>query len=202
MARKCDEAGLPLLSVWAKDVIVMDDVEIAEGALVSPYVTFTSNIKVGRCFHANLYSYVEHDCDRRLCHLRAGGALQRQYSDRRSRLYRLGRGHPPKSDDRRGRRRRHGRDRDQGCSSRRNRGRQPRPHSREKLTCSTPPSRPGQVSRRKKRMPFPPSCCPTASTIGLARNAAPLSGSSPPGRRATMPSRSPTVRSEEHTSEL
>jgi acetyltransferase-like isoleucine patch superfamily enzyme len=25
-------------------------------------VTFTSNIKVGRCFHANLYSYVEHDC--------------------------------------------------------------------------------------------------------------------------------------------
>src|SRR3546814_6119760 len=62
MARKCDEAGLPLLSVWAKDVIVMDDVEIAEGALVSPYVTFTSNIKVGRCFHANLYSYVEHDC--------------------------------------------------------------------------------------------------------------------------------------------
>src|SRR3546814_7669909 len=75
-------------------------------------------------------------------------------------------------------------------SSRRNRGRQPRPHSREKLTCSTPPSRPGQVSRRKKRMPFPPSCCPTASTIGLARNAAPLSGSSPPGR------------SEEHTSEL
>src|SRR3546814_11276274 len=62
MARKCDEAGLPLLSVWAKDVIVMDDVEIAEGALVSPYVTFTSNIKVGRCFHANLYSYVEPDC--------------------------------------------------------------------------------------------------------------------------------------------
>lgn len=62
MARKCDEAGLQLLSVWAKDTIVMDDVEIDEGALVSPYVTFTSNIKVGRCFHANLYSYVEHDC--------------------------------------------------------------------------------------------------------------------------------------------
>src|SRR3546814_16080422 len=55
MARKCDEAGLPLLSVWAKDVIVMDDVEIAEGALVSHYVTFPSNIQVGRCFHANPY---------------------------------------------------------------------------------------------------------------------------------------------------
>lgn len=62
MARKCGEAGLALLSIWAKDVVVMDDVEIAEGALVSPFVTFTSNIRVGRCFHANLYSYVEHDC--------------------------------------------------------------------------------------------------------------------------------------------
>lgn len=62
MARKCDDAGLQLLSVWAKDTIVMDDVEIADGAIVSPYVTFTSNIRIGRCFHANLYSYVEHDC--------------------------------------------------------------------------------------------------------------------------------------------
>ena len=62
LARKCDEAGLALLSLWAKEVVVMDDVEIAEGALVSPFVTFTSNIRIGRCFHANLYSYVEHDC--------------------------------------------------------------------------------------------------------------------------------------------
>ena len=62
MARKSDEAGFALLSIWAKEVVVMDDVEIAEGALVSPFVTFTSNIRIGRCFHANLYSYVEHDC--------------------------------------------------------------------------------------------------------------------------------------------
>lgn len=62
MAQKCDDAGLQLLSIWATDTIVMDDVEIADGALISPYVAFTSNIKVGRCFHANLYSYIEHDC--------------------------------------------------------------------------------------------------------------------------------------------
>lgn len=54
--------SIPLLSVWAKQNCVMDDVEVGEGILVSPYVTFTSNIRVGRCFHANLYSYVEHDC--------------------------------------------------------------------------------------------------------------------------------------------
>ena len=62
MAQRCEEAGLALLSVWAREVVVMDEVQIAEGALVSPFVTFTSNIRIGRCFHANLYSYVEHDC--------------------------------------------------------------------------------------------------------------------------------------------
>jgi acetyltransferase-like isoleucine patch superfamily enzyme len=30
--------------------------------VLSPFVTLTSNIEIGRCFHANLYSYVEHDC--------------------------------------------------------------------------------------------------------------------------------------------
>jgi len=33
-----------------------------EGAVLSPFVTLTSNIRIGRHFHANLYSYVAHDC--------------------------------------------------------------------------------------------------------------------------------------------
>jgi acetyltransferase-like isoleucine patch superfamily enzyme len=48
--------------VRAANVVVMDDVQIGEGAILSPFVTLTSNIRIGRCFHANLYSYVEHDC--------------------------------------------------------------------------------------------------------------------------------------------
>jgi acetyltransferase-like isoleucine patch superfamily enzyme len=40
----------------------MDGVTIGDGACLSPFVTLTSNIRIGRCFHANLYSYVEHDC--------------------------------------------------------------------------------------------------------------------------------------------
>lgn len=53
------------VSAWtvrASSVIEMDDVVIGEGALLSPQVIFTSNIRVGRHFHANLASYVEHDC--------------------------------------------------------------------------------------------------------------------------------------------
>lgn len=34
---------------------------IDEGYLVSPFVTIASNVKIGKQFHANLYSYVEHD---------------------------------------------------------------------------------------------------------------------------------------------
>jgi sugar O-acyltransferase (sialic acid O-acetyltransferase NeuD family) len=60
--RRCREAGVAILSVSAANVVIMDDVEIGAGALLSPFVTLTSNIRIGRCFHANLYSYVEHDC--------------------------------------------------------------------------------------------------------------------------------------------
>lgn len=59
---QCVAAEVRLQSVWARETVVMDDVDIGEGALVSPYVAFTSNIRVGRCFHANLHSTIEHDC--------------------------------------------------------------------------------------------------------------------------------------------
>lgn len=60
--QRCSEAGVELLGVRASNVVEMDDAEIGPGALLSPFVTVTSNIRIGRCFHANLYSYVEHDC--------------------------------------------------------------------------------------------------------------------------------------------
>ena len=44
------------------NVNIYDAVVIKDGACLSPFVTLTSNICIGRCFHANLYSYVEHDC--------------------------------------------------------------------------------------------------------------------------------------------
>jgi sugar O-acyltransferase (sialic acid O-acetyltransferase NeuD family) len=62
LALKCDAAKVPLRGARASSVVEMDDVRIGEGACLSPFVTLTSNISIGRCFHANLYSYVEHDC--------------------------------------------------------------------------------------------------------------------------------------------
>lgn len=54
--------GVRPWTVIADNVVVMDDVLLGEGAILSPFVTLTSNIRIGRHFHANLYSYVEHDC--------------------------------------------------------------------------------------------------------------------------------------------
>jgi sugar O-acyltransferase (sialic acid O-acetyltransferase NeuD family) len=62
LATKCDSNGVRPWSVRAQNVVVMDSVAVGDGAILCPFVTLTSNIRVGRHFHANLYSYVAHDC--------------------------------------------------------------------------------------------------------------------------------------------
>lgn len=62
IAKKLEQDSIELWTVQADNVVRMDAIEIALGAALSPFVTLTSNIKIGKCFHANLYSYVEHDC--------------------------------------------------------------------------------------------------------------------------------------------
>ncbi|MGP9491531.1 NeuD/PglB/VioB family sugar acetyltransferase [Psychrobacter sp. AOP7-B1-24] len=54
--------GISLWSVQDSTTLIMDEVIISEGAAISPFVTIASNVAIGKCFHANLYSYVEHDC--------------------------------------------------------------------------------------------------------------------------------------------
>lgn len=62
LSERCVEAGVRFPQVRAANVVEMDDVVFQEGAIVSPFVTMTSNIRIGRHFHANIYSYVAHDC--------------------------------------------------------------------------------------------------------------------------------------------
>ena len=62
LGMRCQDAGVDFREARASNVVVMDDVLIGEGACLSPFVTLTSNIRIGRFFHANLYAYVEHDC--------------------------------------------------------------------------------------------------------------------------------------------
>jgi sugar O-acyltransferase (sialic acid O-acetyltransferase NeuD family) len=62
LAVQCEADGVGFFEVRAGNVVQMDEVQMGEGAILSPFVTLTSNIRIGRHFHANLYSYVEHDC--------------------------------------------------------------------------------------------------------------------------------------------
>lgn len=62
LAARCADAGITLATVTASNVVILDAVSIADGAILSPFVTIGSNVSIGRCFHANISSYVEHDC--------------------------------------------------------------------------------------------------------------------------------------------
>lgn len=50
------------MEVRGANAVVLDAVEIGAGAVLCPFVTLTSNIRIGKHFHANIYAYVAHDC--------------------------------------------------------------------------------------------------------------------------------------------
>lgn len=62
LVERCAADGVEFFEVRASNVIQLDDVQLGAGAILCPFVTLTSNIRIGKHFHANLYSYVEHDC--------------------------------------------------------------------------------------------------------------------------------------------
>lgn len=62
LVQRCAADGVQFFEVRAASVVELDDVQLGEGAVLCPFVTLTSNIRIGKHFHANLYSYVEHDC--------------------------------------------------------------------------------------------------------------------------------------------
>lgn len=62
LSERCRADGVAFWTVRAPNTVVMDEVEMGEGALLCPFVTLTSNITIGCHFHANIYSYVAHDC--------------------------------------------------------------------------------------------------------------------------------------------
>lgn len=59
---KCCADGMHPYTLSANNVVIMDDVTMGDGAILSPFSCLTSNINIGICFHANIYSYVGHDC--------------------------------------------------------------------------------------------------------------------------------------------
>ena len=63
ISKKIQKDNINFFSLYSKQSIIFNKLDIGTGACISPFVTITSNVKIGRFFHANLYSYVEHDCE-------------------------------------------------------------------------------------------------------------------------------------------
>ncbi|MEG0868750.1 MAG: acetyltransferase [Hafnia sp.] len=55
--------GAKAFSIHASNSTVLDGNKLGEGMILCPFTTITSNAKIGKFFHANIYSYVAHDCE-------------------------------------------------------------------------------------------------------------------------------------------
>jgi sugar O-acyltransferase (sialic acid O-acetyltransferase NeuD family) len=62
IASRCLSRGALPLSLKAPNAIVYDANDIGIGAIMCANTMVTSNAKIGNFFHANIYSYVAHDC--------------------------------------------------------------------------------------------------------------------------------------------
>ena len=62
LEKQISDSGIKLLNVFSNSSKRYDNVEIAEGSIITDGCIMTSNIQIGKCFHANLNSYVAHDC--------------------------------------------------------------------------------------------------------------------------------------------
>lgn len=62
IAKKVEGVGLCFTNVIADNAVLYDEIKMGEGHLILPFVTITSNVSIGNQFHANIYSYVAHDC--------------------------------------------------------------------------------------------------------------------------------------------
>ena len=59
---KCTTNKINHQTLIFSNTCILDDVTIGAGSIICPFVTLTSNIIIGKSFHANIYSYVAHDC--------------------------------------------------------------------------------------------------------------------------------------------
>lgn len=62
ISKECIAKGAKPMSIRSKNSLTYASNEIGEGAVICAYSTVTSNTRIGKFFHSNIYSYVAHDC--------------------------------------------------------------------------------------------------------------------------------------------
>lgn len=56
-------AGVRPFEIVASHSVQLEAVRLGEGAILCPFTMLGSNATIGRFFHANVHSYVAHDCE-------------------------------------------------------------------------------------------------------------------------------------------
>lgn len=62
LAQKVATAGLRAGRAIAANAVIGPGVELGDGAILCHHTTITASARIGIHFHANIYSYVAHDC--------------------------------------------------------------------------------------------------------------------------------------------
>lgn len=62
LAQKVTDAGLRAGRAIAANAVIGPGVELGGGAILCHHTTITASARIGIHFHANIYSYVAHDC--------------------------------------------------------------------------------------------------------------------------------------------
>jgi sugar O-acyltransferase (sialic acid O-acetyltransferase NeuD family) len=63
LANKCLADGASPMAIRASTNLTYESAALGPGAILCPFTVITANVRVGKFFHANLFSYVAHDCE-------------------------------------------------------------------------------------------------------------------------------------------
>lgn len=59
---RATQSCLAIVDIASPNSICGDGIEMGMGSIICGYVQITANVRIGLGFHANIYSYVAHDC--------------------------------------------------------------------------------------------------------------------------------------------
>jgi len=62
LSRKALLSGVRPINIISSKAIVHGTAKLGEGAIIADFANITANVEIGIFFHANIYSYVAHDC--------------------------------------------------------------------------------------------------------------------------------------------
>lgn len=62
ISEACIAKGFTPISLFHPTSVISTSANIAEGCIASAFTTISPQVKIGRFFHCNVYSYVAHDC--------------------------------------------------------------------------------------------------------------------------------------------